>query len=95
MIRVLYAARVESGNGKILDLELLLNQIGGLFKPDEEAPENDDSLQVALSAQVRKTNYENRGTAAYIVMAQRRTKNQGRRNQNLRIYRNSCKWSST
>ena len=43
-----------------LDLELLLNQIGGTFKPNEEAPEDDDSLQAALSAQIRKTNYENR-----------------------------------
>ena len=65
MIRVLHSACVESGNGKILDLELLLDQIGGIFKPNEEAPEDDDSLQAALSAQVRKTNYENRGTAAY------------------------------
>ena len=29
MIRILHAARVESGNGKSLDLEILLNQIGG------------------------------------------------------------------
>ena len=35
MIRILHAARVESGNGKTLDLELLLNQIGGVFKPYE------------------------------------------------------------
>ena len=39
MIRVLHAVRAESGNGKILDLELLLNQIGGIFKPGEESPE--------------------------------------------------------
>ena len=68
MIRVLHAACVESGNGKILDLKLLLNRIGGIYKPDEEAPENDDSFQAALSAssaQVRKTNYENRGAATY------------------------------
>ena len=58
MKRVLHAARVESGNGKSLDLELLLNQIGGKFKPDEEAPENYESLQAALSAQVQWTNYE-------------------------------------
>ena len=65
MIRILHAARVESGNEKSLDLELLLYQIGGIFKPDEEAPENDESLQAALSAQVCKTNYENRGAAAH------------------------------
>ena len=50
MIRILYAAPVEAGEGRDLDLELLLNRIGGIFKPDEEATENDESLQVALSA---------------------------------------------
>ncbi len=34
MIRILHAARVQSGNGKMLDLELLLNQVGGIFKPN-------------------------------------------------------------
>ncbi len=61
MIRILHAARVESGNGRVLDLELLLNQVKGIFKPDEDGLEEDISLQTALSAQVRKTNYENRG----------------------------------
>ena len=42
MIRTLHAARVESGNGKSLNLEILLNQIGGRFKPDEEVPTDDD-----------------------------------------------------
>ena len=78
MIRVLHAFRVESGNGKILDLELLLNQIGGIFKPDEEAPENDDSLQAAaLSTQIRKTNYENRGAAAAAAYDRNVTKKNG------------------
>ena len=45
MIRILHVARVESENGKALDLTLLLNQIGGIFKPGEEEPENDDALQ--------------------------------------------------
>ena len=47
------------------DLELLLNQIEEIFKPYEEAPEEDDSLQAALSAQICQTNYENQGAAAY------------------------------
>ena len=85
MIRILHAARVESGNEKSLDLELLLYQIGGIFKPDEEAPENDESLQAALSAQVCKTNYENRGAAAHDRNVPRRTKNQDLQNKNLRI----------
>ena len=61
MIRILHAASMEAGDGKNLDLEILLNENGGIFKPDEEAPEQDESLQAALSAQVRKTDYENRG----------------------------------
>jgi hypothetical protein len=55
-------------------LELLLNQIGGIFKPDEEAPEEDESLQGTLSIQVCKTNYENRGAAAQNRTGPRRTK---------------------
>jgi hypothetical protein len=54
---------VESGNGKVLDLELLLNQVGGIFKPDKEGLEEDVTLQAALSAQVHKTIYENQGAA--------------------------------
>jgi hypothetical protein len=54
MIRILHAGRVESGHEKTLDLELLFNQIGGIIKLDEEAPEEDESLQALLSAQVRK-----------------------------------------
>jgi hypothetical protein len=63
IILILHAARVKSGNGKMLDLELLLNQVGGIFKPDKEAKEEDCTLQAALSAQVCKPNYENRGAA--------------------------------
>ena len=63
MIRTLHAARVDADNGTILDMEILLNLIGGIFKPDEEAALDDESLQAAMSAQVRKTNYENRGMA--------------------------------
>ena len=51
-IRVLHAARVQAGNGHKLDLELLLNQLGGIFKPEEVNPE-DETLHAALSAQVR------------------------------------------
>ena len=64
MIRVLHASRVEAGNGKDLDMEILLNQVGGIFKPEEEAASNEESLQAALSANVRRPNYENRGMAA-------------------------------
>ena len=64
MIRVLHAARVEAGNGKDLDMEILLNQVGGIFKPEEEAAGDEESLQAALSANVRRPTYENRGMAA-------------------------------
>ncbi len=63
MTQTLHAARVESGNGRVLDLELLLNQVGGIFKPYEDGLEEDITLQAALSAQVHMTNYENRGAA--------------------------------
>ena len=36
MIRVLHAARVEADNGKDLDMEILLNLNGGIFKPKDE-----------------------------------------------------------
>ncbi len=63
MIRTLHAARVESGSGKILDLELLLNQAGGKFKPEDDGLEDNITLQAAVLAQVRKTNSENHGAA--------------------------------
>jgi hypothetical protein len=79
MIRILHAARVESGNCKVLDLELWLNQVGGIFKPDEDGQEDDVTLQAALTAQVGKTNYENS-----VAVLQERTvpkKNSDSRNQ--------------
>ncbi len=36
MIRILHAASVRSGNGKKLVLEVLINQIGGIYKPDSD-----------------------------------------------------------
>ena len=35
MMRFLHAAGVDPGNGMNLDLELLLNQIRGIFKPED------------------------------------------------------------
>ena len=64
MIRIVHAARVDAGNGRDLDMEILLNQVGGIFKPDEEAASNEDSLQAALSANVQRSNFANRGMAA-------------------------------
>jgi hypothetical protein len=63
MIQTLHSVRVESGDGKILDLEILLNQVLGILKPEDEGPDDDTTLQALLSAQVRKTNYENSGAA--------------------------------
>ena len=63
MIRILHAARVEAGNGRDLDMEMLLKQVGGIFKAEEEAASNEDSLQAALSANVQRPNYANRGMA--------------------------------
>ncbi len=44
---------------------ILFNQIGSIFKPNEEAQEEVESLQAALSAQVRKNNFEHRGAAVH------------------------------
>ena len=63
MIRTLHAARVESGSGKILDLEILLNQVGGIFKSEDEGLDDDTTLQAALSAQASKPIYENSAAA--------------------------------
>jgi hypothetical protein len=41
MIRILHAVQVEAGGRNTFDLELLFNKIKGMFKTDEEAPEDD------------------------------------------------------
>ena len=64
IISILHAVRAEAGNGNTLDLEVLLNQIGGIFKPDGETPEDDDILHALISAQVCKTNFKYLGAVA-------------------------------
>jgi hypothetical protein len=62
MMRILNEERIEYSKWKSLDLELLLNRIGSIFKPiEEEAPEH-ESLQTALTAQIHKSKYK--GTQA-------------------------------
>ncbi len=62
MIRILNEERVEYSKGKSPDLEQLWNKIGSIFKPiEEEAPE-DETLHAALTAQIRKSEYQ--GTQA-------------------------------
>ncbi len=57
-MRILNEERVKYSKGKSLDLELLLNRICSILKPiEEEAPE-DESLQAALTAQIRKSEYK-------------------------------------
>ena len=58
MMRILNGERVKYSKGKVLDLELLLNRIGSDFKPIEDETPEDESLQSALSAQVRKNEYK-------------------------------------
>ena len=50
MIRVLHAARVEAGNGKGLDMDVILNLIGGIFEPEEEAAGDEESLRGSISS---------------------------------------------
>ena len=57
MMRILNDERVEYNKGKVLDLELLLNRIGRVFKPIEDETPEEESLHAALSAQVRKNEY--------------------------------------
>ena len=49
-MRILNEERVEYSKGKSLDLELLLNRIGNIFKPIEEQALEDETLQAALTA---------------------------------------------
>ena len=58
MMWILNYERVEYSKGKALELELLLNRIGSVFKPVEEETPDEESLQAALSAQVRKNEYK-------------------------------------
>ncbi len=58
MILILNEERVEYSKGKKLDLELLLNSIGGIFKRVEEEAQDKESLQAALTAQIRKNEYK-------------------------------------
>ena len=58
MMRILNDERVEYSKGKVLELELLLNRIGSVFKPVEDDTPEEESLQAALSAQVRKNEYK-------------------------------------
>jgi hypothetical protein len=62
MMRILNKEHVEYSKGKSLDLELLLDRIGSIFKPIEEEAQEDESLQAALTAQIRKG--ENKGSHA-------------------------------
>ena len=57
-MRILNDERVEYSKGKVLELELLLNRIGIVFKPVEDDTPEEESLQAALSAQVRKNEYK-------------------------------------
>ena len=62
MIWILNEERVKYSKGKLLDLVLLLNRICSIFKPIEEEAQEDESLQAALTAQIRKSEYK--GTQA-------------------------------
>ena len=57
MMLILNDKRVEYSKEKVLDLELLLNRIGSVFKPIEDETPEDESLQAAHSAQVHKNEY--------------------------------------
>ena len=69
MIWILNEERVEYSKGQLLDLVLLLNRICSIFKPIEEEAQEDESLQAALTAQIRKSEYK--GTQAKNLSGQK------------------------
>ncbi len=52
MTRVLHDCKTAYETSGRIDLERLLNQLGSIFKPEVESPE-DDSLQAAMMAQAK------------------------------------------
>ena len=60
MMRILNDSeeRVEYSKGKTIGLESLLNRISSVFKPIDDETSEDESLQVALTAHVCKSEYK-------------------------------------
>jgi hypothetical protein len=52
MTRVLHGYKTSYETNGLIDLESLFNQLGSIFKPEVESPE-EDSLQAAMMAQAR------------------------------------------
>jgi hypothetical protein len=52
MTRVLHDYKTAYETNGCIDLEKLFNQLGSIFKPEVESPE-EDSLQAAMMAQAR------------------------------------------
>ena len=89
MMRILNDERVEYSKGKVLELELLLNRIGSVFKPVEDDTPEEESLQAALSAQVRKNEYRGTQAEGRTGAARCKIQIQGPTTQNLSLIRNS------
>ena len=89
MMRISHDERVKYSKGKDLDLELLLKRIGSVFnlKPIEGDTPEEESLQAALSAQVRKNEY--RGTQGKDLGGPNQSQIQGPTVQNLSPIRSS------
>ena len=94
MIRVLHAARLESDNGKDLDMEILLNLIGGIFKPEDEAAGEYTSLQAALTVQVWRTNYETGAWQRRNERRLRRIRTKDPPSSQSQTSQSLCKWYS-
>ena len=73
MIRILNEERVEYSRGKSPDLEQLLNKIRSIFKPIEEEALEDETLKAALTALIRKCEYQ--GTQAKNQTGQKHVQN--------------------
>jgi hypothetical protein len=77
MTRVLYDYKTAYETSGSIDLEKLFNQLGSIFKPEVESPE-DDSLQAAMMAHARmqpKPVHQDKGN--YIGPKKKQDKRQG------------------
>ena len=85
---ILHTSRVDSGNGKNLDLEILLNQIGGIFKSEDEAPVEDIHYKQHCLPKYAKL-ISNIGQQQYMIaMGTRSFRNQVLQIQNNRKFLN-------
>jgi hypothetical protein len=88
MPRVLHDHKTAYDTNCSIDLERLFNQLGSIFKPEVESPE-EDSLQAAMMAQAFSQSLYIR--IREIIWDPRKSKKQGKAPMSPLEWRNSCK----